>query len=270
MADVKFNCATCNQSLEAPQEMLGKTINCPSCQSPIAIPTPPPQRPTDPRSSNAPKWAPRTQGELSKPFISIREEPRIAKAFADLSSILVAGEKLEASAIQRRLFALTKRRSISFATSGRLIGMSRGLLGGFTPHDVRWQDVKNARIRVGIFGAELTIEALTAPDLAMAGESTTIRCSGLRKDEAQAVYRICQKQEQVWREKRRFRELEELRAKSGGIQLGAPAVLPLSPQPATETDDAIVRLQRAKDMLEKGLINDSEFETIKARIVGNM
>jgi hypothetical protein len=42
----------------------------------------------------------------------------------------------------------------------------------------------------------------------------------LRKDQAQAMYRICQQHDQVWREKRRIRELEELRAKSGGVQFG--------------------------------------------------
>ncbi|MCX6997012.1 MAG: SHOCT domain-containing protein [Kiritimatiellaeota bacterium] len=130
--------------------------------------------------------------------------------------------------------------------------------------------MKDARIRVGIFGAELIINALSAPDLAMSGESRTLTFSGLRKEEAQAVYRICQAQEQAWREKRRLRELEELRAKSGGIQLGTSPVSSLSPQPQTETGDAATRLQRAKEMLEKGLITDSEFETIKARIVGSI
>jgi hypothetical protein len=32
----------------------------------------------------------------------------------------------------------------------------------------------------------------------------------------------------------------------------------------------VARLQRAKEMLEKGLIADSEYETIKARIVGSL
>ena len=45
---------------------------------------------------------------------------------------------------------------------------------------------------------------------------TTFR--GLRKHEAQQVYTICQAQEQSWREKRRVRDLDELRAQSGGIQ----------------------------------------------------
>lgn len=43
MADFKFNCPHCNQDLEAPEDMLGQTIKCPSCEKNIhmAAPIPP-------------------------------------------------------------------------------------------------------------------------------------------------------------------------------------------------------------------------------------
>ena len=40
MADTKFNCPHCNQSLEAPPEMRGEIIGCPSCQELLEIPRP--------------------------------------------------------------------------------------------------------------------------------------------------------------------------------------------------------------------------------------
>ena len=90
---------------------------------------------------------------------------------------------------------------------------------------------------------------------------------GLLKEQAQAVYRICQAQDQAWREKRRVRELEELRARSGGIQVSSgPAPL------ATGTGgvpDAVRRLQEAKQMLDARLITDAEYEAIKAKIVAS-
>jgi hypothetical protein len=195
-------------------------------------------------------------------------DPGVDKTLSFVASILIPDEKLEACAVQRRFFALTHRRLFVFATSGRFIALTRGLFGGYTPQDVRWQDVKEARIRVGIFGAELTIQALPAPDLASNAGARYIVIGGLRKAEAQAVYRICQAQEQAWREKRRLRELEELRAKSGGFQLGGQASPPSLP--GQSEPDPTTRLQRARDMLDKGLISDSEYETIKARIVGNL
>lgn len=38
MTDLRFNCPQCQQSLEAPEEMLGTIIDCPSCGSQIKIP----------------------------------------------------------------------------------------------------------------------------------------------------------------------------------------------------------------------------------------
>lgn len=190
-------------------------------------------------------------------------EAGLEKAYASLDSMLVAGEKIQSTAVQRRLFALLHRRSVVAATTGRLIGLDRGLIGGFTPVDIRWQDIKSAHIKAGIFGSTLRVTALTMPDLAIGGAVRPFEFSGLRKDEAQSIYRICQAQEQAWREKRRLRELEELRAKSGGFQgsLGGDG------SSASATEDPVERLKKAKSMLEAGLISDSEFETIKARVV---
>lgn len=190
-------------------------------------------------------------------------EAGLEKAYAPLDSMLVTGEKIQTTAVQRRLFALLHRRSLVAATTGRLIGVSRGLIGGFTPVDLRWQDIKSAHIKAGIFGSTLRVTALTMPDLAINGAVRPFEFAGLRKAEAQAVYRICQAQEQAWREKRRLRELEELRAKSGGFQgsLGAESAS------STANEDPTERLKKAKTMLDAGLISDSEFETIKARVI---
>jgi putative oligomerization/nucleic acid binding protein len=192
------------------------------------------------------------------------------RAVEALRSLLIPGEELQSWAIQHRLFALTHRRQIVGATSGRLLAVARGLLGGFTTEDIRWQDLDDAQLRVGIIGATLTVVAFASTDLASAspGTARTLVFAGLRKAEAQAVYRTCQAQEQAWREKRRVRDLEELRAKSGGIQLsgGAPAV----PGGGDEARQPAARLQRAREMLQQGLLTDAEFEQIKSRILGDL
>ena len=83
------------------------------------------------------------------------------------------------------------------------------------------QDLRDAQLQVGIFGATLTVTADPGEDLAGAHGQRPRSFGGLRKEQAQEVYRACQSQEQSWREKRRVRELEEMRAKSGGVHLGA-------------------------------------------------
>ena len=42
MSNILFTCPHCQQSLESPDEMLGETIDCPSCNRQIQIPKPPP------------------------------------------------------------------------------------------------------------------------------------------------------------------------------------------------------------------------------------
>jgi hypothetical protein len=193
-------------------------------------------------------------------------EPGLEKALADLHSVLIPGENVEAWATQRRVFALTRRRMLIAATSGRLIWLVRHLVSGFDVVNLRWQDLSEVNLRVGVFGAELVIRADQATDLAINAQpgSRVININGLRKEQAQAVYRICQAQDQAWREKRRIRELEELRARSGGVQLNSGMTGAAAPGAAS---DAVRRLQEAKQMLDSKLITDSEYESIKARIL---
>jgi hypothetical protein len=197
----------------------------------------------------------------------LEQDSGVARALEHLKSVLTAGETIEASAIQRRLFGLTHRRVVVAATTGRFLALRRGLFGGFSLTDIRWQDLKEVNIRVGIIGASLTIVAFASPDLASASAQTVTQVfEGLRKAEAEALYRIAQGHDQAWREKRRVRDLEELRARAGGIQVGA---LPGAVSDST-TGDATARLQRAKSMLAGGLITDSEYEALKARIINQI
>src|ERR1700719_4169521 len=188
-----------------------------------------------------------------------------------LRSLLTADETLEAWAMEHRLFALTHRRICIAATSGRFISLSRRLLGGYDSADIRWQDLKETRIRAGIIGADLTLVAQTSSDLNIGSEVNRVwTFEGLCKDQAQGLYRICQQHDQVWREKRRVRELEELRAKSGGVQIsGAQAGYGATDAAGTESEPTR-RLRQAREMLDAKLISDSEFESIKAKIVSGL
>jgi hypothetical protein len=194
------------------------------------------------------------------------DEDGLTGPLAQLRSVLIHGETLEAWAIQIRPFALLHRRLLVAATSGRLIVLSRRLLGGFDVTTIRWQDLEEVMLRVGMLSADLALRAGKATDLASLATQGTQRVEfrGLRKEQAQGVYRICQSQDQAWREKRRVRELEELRARSGGIQVtsayGAGGVGEI---------DAVRRLQEARELLEAKLITDAEYEAIKAKIVSS-
>src|ERR1700727_1171464 len=200
----------------------------------------------------------------------------LSAALATLQGLLTSGETLEAWAAQRRLYALTHRRDCIAATSGRFIWLKRRLIGGYESADIRWQDLKETRISAGILAADLTLVAQSSSDLNIGAEVNRVwTFAGLRKDQAQAIYRICQQHDQVWREKRRIRELEELRAKSGGVQFGGSppgagqSSYSGSDAAGTESEPAR-RLRQAREMLDAKLITDAEFESIKARIVSGL
>ena len=197
----------------------------------------------------------------------VDEDDGARRALVHLSSVLTANETLEAWAIQRRLFGLTHRRQVVAATSGRFLALRRGIFGGFTLTDIRWQDLKEVKIEVGIIGACLTLAAFASPDLASAStQTTTFVYDGLRKDQAEALYRIAQGHDQAWREKRRVRDLEEMRARAGGIQVGNLA----ASVPDGTSQDATQRLKHAKEMLDARLISDSEYEALKAKIINQV
>jgi hypothetical protein len=126
-----------------------------------------------------------------------------------------------------------------------------------------------------MFGATLRVEVYRSSDLASSeGPPSSIVVPGLRKLEAQEVYRACQSRAQAWREKRRIRELEEMRAKAGGIQIGAGQLAGGAVRQSASGDESdstpMARLQRAKEMLQNGLLNDAEFEQIKAKILAEL
>jgi hypothetical protein len=211
---------------------------------------------------------------MADPAMNGPPEPGLDSALATLRGLLTAGETLEAWAVQHRLFALTHRRDCVAATSGRFISLNRRLLGGYESADIRWQDLKETRISAGILSADLVLVAQSSSDLNIGSEVNRVwTFTGLRKDQAQAIYRICQQHDQVWREKRRIRELEELRAKSGGVQFNSAAAgqsAYTAADAAGAESEPTRRLRQAREMLDAKLISDSEFESIKARIVSGL
>ncbi len=207
-----------------------------------------------------------------------------------LNTLLVAGEALVCHGLQHRLYALIHRRKVTAATTARFIHMTRPLLGGYHPVDIRWQDLKDARITVGMFTASLAVTyyANRSDTAAGDGDERTLRCASLTIEAAQGLYRECQAQELAWREKRRVRTMEEMRASSGGVQIATgvygpggtgggfeePPRLATSAASASASastrDDPVERLSRARAMLKEGLITDAEYEAIKARVVGGL
>ena len=185
-------------------------------------------------------------------------EARAAKAQATLDRTLMTGETVVARAIQHRVFALFRRRAVIAITSSRIITVQRGLLGGFKMADMQWKDLKDVRLEEnileGMCGANLAFDGL--------GASPGVYVDGVPTDPAAQMYAKAQFEEQAWEEKRRVRGLEETRAASGGVTVGMGAGGGAAP------DQMVEEIKKAKALLDDGAISDTEFQEMKAKILG--
>jgi hypothetical protein len=184
-----------------------------------------------------------------------------------IATLLVNGENILLWAIQRRLFALFNRRELVVVTENRFLYIKRGLFGGFDVYDTRWQDLIDSSVKVGIFSSDLFITVSGASNLVSQQKALGfVKITGLRTEQTAAIYRYSQSMEQVWRERRRVREMEEMRARSGGVNINTSP----NAQSSQGQSSALERLTQAKDLLDKGLISDAQYEEIKAKITSTM
>ena len=176
----------------------------------------------------------------------------VQKVAAEAAKILTPNETLLYVAVQN-LAALTVTPDAVVATSNRLILFRPALLGRVSFEDVQWQDVRNARINQGVLSTALAVETM---------DGRTLLMNDLDKEQAKRLYAVAQQMEQEWREKRRVRDMEESRARAGGVVIGGPSSSSAAPE------DPVARLAKAKQMLDQGLISETEYDTLKARILG--
>jgi hypothetical protein len=174
----------------------------------------------------------------------------------DVAKVLTPNEQILYVATQN-LAAMSVRPDAAVATTNRLIFYRPSVLGRVEFQDVQWQDVRNARISQGVLSTALAVDTVDGRSLQM---------TELDKEQAKRLYAVSQQMEQEWREKRRVREMEEARARSGGVVLGGPL-----PGAATAPgEDPVSRLAKAKQMLEQGLISETEYDALKARILNTL
>lgn len=195
---------------------------------------------------------------------------RADKAQKKLLNTLMENEQLIISGIQHRAFGLFTRRVIVGITDSRIIKISRGLFGGFTMFDIQWKDLRDAQLSENVLpklcGSNLNFEYkmdnAKSPNI-----SGKIVINGIPTDTATLIYGKAQKEEQSWEEKRRIRDLEEKRSAAGGIILGANMGFGGQDHPKSAVDTVYLELQKAKQLLDSGAVNDSEYQEMKSKIL---
>lgn len=212
-------------------------------------------------------------------LVFLGAEKRHGDALEKLDRTLMPGETLRACAVQLRPFALWSRRKALGITDSRVLVVSRGLLGGFTMRDIQWKDLQDAELNENVLpeicGSSLSFlynkrdlgsVSRRPQDATAGGGMPTLFVGGVPSEEARIIYSHAQSEEQAWEEKRRIRAIEETRAAAGGVYLNtAPNVE--SPTAKKDDDSLVGQLTKLKTLLDSGVISDTEFQEMKAKII---
>ena len=184
-------------------------------------------------------------------------------------SFLVPGERLTAYAVQRRLFALMHRRTIVGATTGRSSRCSADSSEG-TPRTMCGGRISATSQSAPAFSARTSLSrrcrATTwvhrsvrphAPRFADCGSTKRTGLHDLSGAGAELAREAARTRPR--RTPGAVRRNSNRRA-TGRVAGAAPSV----------AGDPGERLRRAKEMLDEGLISDTEYDSIKARVVDSL
>lgn len=191
--------------------------------------------------------------------------PDDAEIRARIAPILTAGEEILAIATQNAIHAPVKQDS-AVVTTRRFLIYRPKLLGRMDLEDVLWQDVADVRLKTEILGASIVVEAKKRSPTGTV-EERTLGVTGLQKRPALVLYARAQELEEQWREKNRVRQMEEERARAGGVYLGSGSqATPAAPGSGTVEE----RLRTLKSLHEQRLISDAEYESRKSQIISEL
>ena len=187
---------------------------------------------------------------------STQEDSQNVKMRERVNDFLMIGESIEYVCMQTKKMAL-KRDGIVI-TNMRFIMAKPKMLGRFEFIDCMWIDLHSAHVKEGMLGSTFEISS----------NDQIYSMEYLSKKDARAVYRIAQDREQAVRWQRRSLEMEERAAGAMQVNVGQPIQ---EPAPVSEqrqpSEDPMEKLAKLKKMLEAGLIEQSEFDATKARIL---
>ena len=187
-----------------------------------------------------------------------------------VSGVLTSGEKIVAIATQNAINSpITKDSAV--VTSRRFIIYRPKLLGRMDLEDFLWQDVTDIRLSTQVLGSEIVVTAKRREADGVVSTRTG-KADGLNKRAALRLYAEAQRFEEEWREKNRVRQMEEERARAGGVYLHGTGASNLNPgmSGSSSPDSVERRLGKLKELHEKGLITDAEYESRKAQIISEL
>ncbi len=195
-------------------------------------------------------------------FLNEDQDPKaIEKVAVKLNGILMTGEEVEYIAVQKKpavnispdCVALTNKRIIFFRTKN--LGLSIEF------QDYIWKEVADCHLKEEIFGAEFMVKTVK-------GQINKI--DYLPKSQARKLYTVAQEQEEIQKEIRRQRDLEDKRASAGNVTVTSGSPSNSQPTQQSQQDDPMASLQKLKMLLDNGLVTQEEFDIKKSEILSRL
>ena len=193
-----------------------------------------------------------------KKFLNENQDPKtVEKIMERLKGILMTGEEVDYIAVQKKPAINLSPDCVAF-TSKRIIFFRPKNLGfSMEFQDYLWKDVEDCHLKEEILGAAFIVKTV---------KGITNKIDYLPKSQARRLYTIAQEQEEIQREYRRQREMEEKRAAAGHVVVNSNA-LPQENTSPGQIEDPFIILQKLKVLHESGLITQEEFDGKKAEVL---
>ena len=202
-----------------------------------------------------------------KDLIQDEQDPKvIEKILPKVQEFCTSTEEIQYIAVQKKTLGVNFSPDCIALTNKRII-VIRPKSFGFTMDfkDYSWLSVADVHMKEGVFSATITIKTTSG---------ATDSMEDIPKAQARKLYRFAQEMEEMKREERRQRDLEEKRAMAGGgitinnAPAAAPAAAP-APAPAA-AEDPMEKLTKLKSMLDMGILTQAEFDAKKAEILAKL
>ncbi|MDH7464604.1 PH domain-containing protein [Chitinophagaceae bacterium 26-R-25] len=197
-----------------------------------------------------------------KNFLNEEQDPKAVEKISErLDSMLMNSEEVHYIAIQKKpainltpdCLVLTNKRIIIFRPKN--LGLAMDL------EDYIWRDVLSCHLKENIWGSEFTIQTI---------DGTVNKIDFLPKAQARKLYTMAQEQEEIQKEVRRQRDLEEKRAGAGRLVVSGPTGQSQTNTEQKQQDDPVAVLQKLKTLLDNQLISQEEYDAKKAEVLSRM
>ncbi len=196
-----------------------------------------------------------------KKFLNEEQDPKaIEKVIDKLNGILMNGEEIEYIAVQKKPAVNFSPDCIALTTKRIIFCRPKNFGLSMEFQDYIWKDIADCHLKEEIFGSEFTLKTVN-------GRENKI--DYLPKGQARKLYGVAQEQEEIQKEIRRQRDLEDKRAAAGNVTVTS-SVPTHNSSLNQQKEDPLASLQKLKSLLENELISQTEFDTKKAEILSRL